>query len=116
MVNQISITIHLDENLKTEFESFFKKRNLSLFNGLQFVMKDYLIKHQVKNLDEMMNKYRLSPREKQVAVFTCKGLKTKEIANKLYVSKDTISTHLKNIYRKCKVKNAVQLVNCSPPD
>jgi DNA-binding NarL/FixJ family response regulator len=111
MSNLITFSISIDENLKTEFEIFFKKRQMSLSNGLQFVMKDYLLKYRTKNLEEMMNQYHLSPCEKEVAVLTCKGLRTKEIAKSLYVSKDTISTHMKNIYRKCKVTNAVQLVN-----
>jgi DNA-binding NarL/FixJ family response regulator len=107
----ITISISIDEKLKTEFETFFKIRQMTFSNGLQFVMKDYLVNHRIKNLEKMMNQYCLSPREKEVAVLACKGLRIKEIAKSLYVSKDTINTHMKNIYRKCKVTNAVQLVN-----
>lgn len=107
----ITISISIDENLLTEFKDFFNKRSMSFDNGLNYVLKDFLVRHRIKNLNDMMDKYRLSPREKEVALLTCKGLPTKEIACKLFISYDTSHNHLRNIYRKCGVQNKIELVN-----
>lgn len=61
-----------------------------------------------KIFDEMSEKYlnlydlNLSPREKQIASLYCEGLTYKEIASKLFISIETVKTHLKNFH--CKFK------------
>lgn len=47
----------------------------------------------------------LSGREKQIIKLVTVGLANKEIAFKLNISKLTVDTHCKNIYRKLGVKN-----------
>jgi ATP/maltotriose-dependent transcriptional regulator MalT len=47
----------------------------------------------------------LSGREKDVLFLLITGLTNKAIADKLYVSADTIKTHTLNIYRKMEVSN-----------
>jgi DNA-binding NarL/FixJ family response regulator len=42
----------------------------------------------------------LTRREQEILAFTAKGLRNKEIANRLSVSENTIKTHLLTIYRK----------------
>jgi hypothetical protein len=42
----------------------------------------------------------LSKREKQVLEAYCRGLEFKDIANELFLSKNTVTTHMGNIYRK----------------
>lgn len=44
----------------------------------------------------------LSPREKQIASLYCEGLTYKEIATRLFISPETVKTHLKNI--SCKFR------------
>lgn len=46
----------------------------------------------------------LSPREKQIASLYCEGLTYREIASKLFISTETVKTHLKNFH--CKFKSA----------
>jgi LuxR family maltose regulon positive regulatory protein len=53
----------------------------------------------------------LSPREQDILVHVSLGLRNKEIANKLYVSTDTIKKHLYNAFRKLQVNNRIELVN-----
>jgi ATP/maltotriose-dependent transcriptional regulator MalT len=53
----------------------------------------------------------LSPREQDILVHVSSGLRNKEIANKLYVSTDTIKKHLYNTFRKLHVNNRIELVN-----
>lgn len=52
----------------------------------------------------------LSPREIEVLQLISQELTMKEIAEKLFVSEQTIHTHRKNLMRKTKAKNAVGLV------
>ena len=51
----------------------------------------------------------LSRRETQVAELAAEGRSTIEIANLLFVSRDTVKTHLRNVFRKCEVRNRIQL-------
>ena len=50
----------------------------------------------------------LSEREIEVLKFIAQGYKNSEIADKLFVSQNTIKTHIKNIYVKLDVKNRVE--------
>lgn len=51
-----------------------------------------------------LNKLNLSPRERQIASLYCEGLTYREIASKLFISTETVKTHLKNFH--CKFKSA----------
>lgn len=52
----------------------------------------------------------LSNKETEVLGFISKGLTTKEIAAKLFVSSRTIETHRANILKKLEVKNTAELI------
>lgn len=45
----------------------------------------------------------LSDREKEVVVYVVKGLSNKEIAEKLFISVNTVMTHRRNISRKLQI-------------
>jgi DNA-binding NarL/FixJ family response regulator len=53
----------------------------------------------------------LSKREKQIAKMVAQGYSTARIATSLFISELTVSTHRKNILRKLKLDNSVQLGN-----
>jgi two-component system, LuxR family, response regulator FixJ len=53
---------------------------------------------------------RLTARERQVCVFLCKGWENKEIAAKLGISPRTVEDHRIHIFKKYRVRNAVELV------
>jgi len=53
---------------------------------------------------------RLTRRERQVLKLISKGLTSRQIAEKLGISKLTIDTHRKNIQRKLEVSNTVELL------
>lgn len=111
MENIVPVTIHLNENLKQEFQIFFKNRGMSLDNAIAFVMSDFLNRYHIKDLNQMMDKFNLSKREKEVCLLVLKGYEIKTIADMLYIARDTVFTHVKNIYKKCGVKNKIQLSN-----
>lgn len=80
------------EELKETLNRFQQKRNndLSIF-------------------DNKLNK-KLSNREKEVLSLLLKGLTSKEIAKKLYLSKSTIDTHRRNILDKTGIKSTAELI------
>lgn len=51
----------------------------------------------------------LSPRESQILLLVCRGLSTKDIAARLYLSVRTVDGHLLNLYRKSGVHNRTEL-------
>lgn len=53
---------------------------------------------------------KLSNKESEVLTLISKGLTTKEIASKLFVSSRTIETHRSNILKKLEVKNTASLI------
>jgi DNA-binding NarL/FixJ family response regulator len=57
----------------------------------------------------IININKLSPREKQVAIFIAEGLCTKDIATKMKLKPNTISTFKKNLFVKLEVDSIVGL-------
>ncbi len=60
---------------------------------------------------------RLSSRELEVARLAATGLTCKEVADRLYLSTNTVKTHLEHVYVKLGIKNRVQLARVmdAPP-
>ena len=52
----------------------------------------------------------LSGREKEVLTELCKGKSYKMVAESLFVSQDTVRTHIRNIYRKLEVNSKSEAV------
>lgn len=52
----------------------------------------------------------LSNREKDILRNIAQGLSTKQIAEKLFLSENTVENHRKNIFRKMHVKNVAELM------
>ncbi|MDV6252147.1 LuxR C-terminal-related transcriptional regulator [Vibrio sp. EA2] len=50
----------------------------------------------------------LTRRERQIITFLSMGASNQEIAEQLFVSENTVKTHLHNIFKKIEVKNRVQ--------
>jgi len=59
----------------------------------------------------LMDAYRLSKREIDVAGLLFSGLKNAQIADKLFISEITVKKHLQNIYTKVGVNNRTSLIN-----
>ena len=52
----------------------------------------------------------LSPREMEVLVELCNGKSYKKVAECLFISQDTVRTHIRNIYRKLEVNSKAEAV------
>lgn len=53
----------------------------------------------------------VSAREKEIILLVAQGLSNKDIADKLFISRKTVDTHVYNIYQKTGVKNRIELFN-----
>ncbi|HYC85483.1 MAG TPA: response regulator transcription factor [Chryseosolibacter sp.] len=73
------------------------------------VSKTLLSGFMKKGADQMMEK--LSDREREVLDCIASGLTTYEIGDKLFISKNTVETHRKNLLYKLKARNTAELVN-----
>jgi DNA-binding NarL/FixJ family response regulator len=54
---------------------------------------------------------KLSPREQEILHALMQGLRYKEIADKLFVSTETVRTHIRNIYQKLQVNSRTEALN-----
>ncbi len=53
--------------------------------------------------DDFLKKYKLTKREVEIIRLVCQNLKTRDIADRLYLSEFTVHTHRKNIMRKLEI-------------
>lgn len=58
----------------------------------------------------VQKRYRMSPRESQVAKLVCQGFNNDEIAKALKIRPGTVKTHIRNIYRRIRVKNKIEML------
>jgi len=62
-------------------------------------------------IDQNTELQKLSNREKEILAHLSKGLRYKEIADLLFVSNETIRTHIRNIYEKLQVNSRTEAIN-----
>jgi DNA-binding NarL/FixJ family response regulator len=60
--------------------------------------------------DNVTQAVRLTPREEEILKLICNELTTQEIADKLYISFNTVETHRKNLLHKTGSKNSLGLL------
>jgi ATP/maltotriose-dependent transcriptional regulator MalT len=105
----------LIENQNNELKAINNRLNQELkdkqltIEEKEHILTNVFSKAQQKKLpDELLS---LSPREMEVLAFLALGLTNDELAERLFVSKSTIKTHLQRIYTKLLVKNRSQAIN-----
>ena len=86
---------HSQENRKIK-DTLFKQAGITLLNEKQW---SYIRK-----------RYRLTARELQIAKLICKGLNNAEIAKILDIRHGTVKTHLRNVYRRVRVKSKILML------
>ena len=120
----IVLTMHNEKNYITSFvksgasgyvlkntsESELIQAIKSVFRGENFYSQKvaHVIMKGLKNDSE--NKVQISERELDVLRLIAAEMTTKEIAEKLFISENTVETHRKNLIGKLGVRNAVGLV------
>ncbi|MFK5857141.1 MAG: LuxR family transcriptional regulator [Bacteroidota bacterium] len=88
-------------HLRTELQNYLLR-----INEMQVEIEDK--KDCPKFSESKLKEYELSQREAQVLELISRGYKNSEIADKLFVSQNTVKSHIKNIYVKLDVKNRVE--------
>ena len=63
-----------------------------------------------KEWSYVKKRYNLTPRECQIAELVCQGLHNGKIAKFLRISPGTVKTHMRNIYRKARVKSKIAML------
>ena len=63
-----------------------------------------------KQWDYIQRRYRMSPRELQVARLVCRGFTNADVANELNVKQGTVKTHLRSIFSKVRATNKISLL------
>lgn len=84
------------------------------YNGgapMSFSIARRVLKHFEKKLPEIKGFGELTEREKEILELLSQGLLYKEIADKTFISIDTVKKHVGNIYRKLHVSNKVEAIN-----
>jgi ligand-binding sensor domain-containing protein/DNA-binding CsgD family transcriptional regulator len=61
-------------------------------------------------MDEMLSKFSVSPREKEIVVLLLKDKTNKEIADQLFIELSTVKIHVHHIFGKLCVRNRAQLL------
>jgi DNA-binding NarL/FixJ family response regulator len=59
--------------------------------------------------DTLNSMNKLSPREKVVAIHIANGISTNDIANKLGIKANTVSTFKKKIFTKLSIKSNIEI-------
>ncbi len=69
------------------------------------------IVNSFQSAEENSELQKLSQREKEILDLLSKGLRYKEIADKLFLSTETVRTHIRNIYEKLQVNSRTEALN-----
>lgn len=85
-----------------------------IINALLSIMRDgkiYIPEKSFFDQGNCQNKVmeELTTREYEIALLTCRGLSSKEISRKLFISLLTVKTHRRNILNKLCAKNALEV-------
>ena len=88
-------SLPVDENGKKE-ESLYKRPAGVLLDEKQWLF--------------LKKRYNITPRELQVAILICRGFSNDEVAKALKMKHGTVKTHLRNIYRRTRVKSKILLL------
>lgn len=64
-----------------------------------------------ENFEALCQRYEISKREAEIIECICEGLTNQEIADRLFISLQTVKDHTSRIYLKTEVKNRTQLAN-----
>jgi DNA-binding CsgD family transcriptional regulator len=60
--------------------------------------------------DEVLKRYLITNREKEVLLLVAEGKSNKQIGKKLFISLNTVKTHIKNIFIKLNIENRFELI------
>ena len=83
-------------NRQRSKEEYFEKPDVQLLSHRQWL---YLQK-----------RFHITERELEVASLICRGFNNAEVAEKLGITPGTAKTHLRNLYKRVRVKSKIELL------
>jgi len=82
---------------------------------MRYLIKFFHHKYEVpinnEKINTFFNCYQISERERDLINLIIRGISNQDIADQLYISVNTVKTHIRNIYRKTSVSNRYQLIS-----
>ena len=63
------------------------------------------------SLEDNIELQKLTAREKEIVEYLSKGLRYREIADKIFLSQETVRTHIRNVYEKLNVNSRTEALN-----
>ncbi len=66
---------------------------------------------RTKSIDSLLKEYGITEREKEIVLSLIRGYSNKEISDKLFISVNTVKTHIAKIYQKLGVSQRIDLAN-----
>ena len=63
-----------------------------------------------RSLNPKLNQFGLSPRQKEIATLVIRGFSNKEIAERLFITEQTVKDHLHDIFERIHVRRRSELV------
>lgn len=76
-----------------------------MFEGSGILFSTIDIPGAMRKNDELLDK--LTRREQEILTLLAKGMTRDEMADRLYISSETVKMHTKNLYKKLKAKNKI---------
>lgn len=88
-----------------------KEKLFEVIEDLHYDNKKYFYSKDIDFEKINFNKNILSQREKEIVISICEGFTTMEISERLFISKNTVETHRKNVFFKLNISTTAQLVS-----
>lgn len=83
-----------------------------LFDGQVWLSRDILVEAVINGRGKKVSTYKeyngLTQRELEILTLISSGVNNKEVAEKLFISENTVKTHVYNIFKKINVPNRLQ--------
>lgn len=93
------------------FPLYYLFLNLSILHLLERFIKNSKNIEMENNYRKVQKIYNLSERELSIIYELFRGSTYKSCAENLNISINTVRTHVSNIYKKCGIKNKIELIN-----
>ncbi len=104
------LTRDANHNMLTSFGIYTDVTHLTNSNEVQAMMSGPEISGFNFGAPESNSKPNFTKREREIIDELATGLNSEEIANKLFIAKDTVNTHRRNMLRKAGVSNSASLI------
>ncbi len=91
----------------------YRKNTTLKLQNMEKQMQYYInqLKNEEQSFEEKIAKFNFSAREEEVLKLMMQGISNNDIAEALFISINTVKTHIKNIYTKLDTKNRLETIN-----